>query len=229
MGFLWNFLIPLVQILVYILVFTAIFKPGIPHYEIYITAGMIAWIWFSESLQDGSGTLVANGDLLKKIYFPRSVLPITIVLSKTVNFFITLAIFFAIVFIMGFGVSVEALILLPVAIILFLLFMIGCSLLFSALNVFLRDIQYIITVTLMAWVWITPIMYVPGNIDSALLNAIIKINPLTYFIGMFQDILYWKTAVSMTNLAVCAVLTVVALVVGILVFRHLEKDFAEVL
>ena len=229
LGFIWNFIVPLVQILVYIMVFSAIFKPGIDNYAIYLTAGMIAWLLFSESLVDGSGTLVANSDLLKKIYFPRSVLPISIVLSKLVNYVITLAVFFIIVAVMDFGVSYEALLLLLPCIIIFVIFLIGAALFLSAINVYFRDVQYIVSVAMMAWIWLTPIMYVRDQFDNAIFNFIIKFNPMTYFIDMFQAILYWKVAPTGITITLCILMAVVSLVVGSLVFKLLEKKFAEVL
>lgn len=229
LGFLWNFITPLVQILVYILVFTSIFKPGIDNYAIYLTVGMIAWILFSESITDSSGTMVANSDLLKKIYFPRSVLPLSIIFSKVVNYLITLAILFIIIAVTGFGVNWVALLTLPLVLILFLVFIMGLGLALSALNVYFRDVQYIVTVVLMAWIWLTPIMYVRDSIDNALLNAILTINPMTYFIQLFQDVLYWQAVPGITTWLICLGLALASIILGSLVFKHLEKDFAEVL
>ena len=229
LGFLWNFITPLMQIFVYIMVFSIIFKPSIPHYEFYLTAGMIAWIFFSESVSDGSGIIVSNSQMITKIYFPRSILPISSVLSKMVNFLIMLAIAFIIFLGSGFGLDAQSLLMLIPAIVIYLLFLIGITLLLSALDVYFRDIQYIVSVILMVLIWMTPIMYVRSDYSDPLLNTVLSINPMTYFIEMFQDILYWKVIPSLTSLLICAGLSMGFLVVGIIVFRHLEKNFAEVL
>ena len=229
LGFLWNFIVPLVQILVYILVFSNIFKSGLDNYAVFLTSGMIVWIMFSESLVDGSGMLVGNSEMLKKIYFPRSVLPISMVLSKLVNFFIMLAIFFIFIAVMDFGASWQALLCLFIAIPIFLLFLIGLTLFLSSINVYLRDIQYIVSVIMIALIWLTPIMYVRDQFDNALLNTLLTINPMTYFIEMFQSILYWQTVPSLSSVCICLGIALISLFVGILVFKLLEKDFAEVL
>ena len=228
LGFFWNILMPLVQIVVYILVFTQVFKPSLDNYALYLTTGMIVWIWFADAITESSGTMVVNSDMLKKIYFPRSVLPISVILSKTITFLITLGILFAILIGTGFGLSVYAL-FVPVAMIIMMVFMLGFSLILSSLNAYFRDVQYIVAALMMAWIWITPIMYVKDNFDSALMNAVLSLNPLTYLFELFQDALFWKCLPDIGTLLICIGIAVTSLVLGIIVFRHLEKDFAEVL
>ena len=229
LGFIWNFITPLMQILVYVLIFTIVFKPGIDNYAIYLISGIVIWNWFAESSTEGAGMFVGNSDLVKKIYFPRAILPISLVLSKMVNFLIMLVIFFIIIVSTGFGISLEMLLYLPIAIVISLFFIIGISLLLSSLNVYLRDIQYIVTVVLMLWFWITPIMYTVKNIDDVLINTILRYNPMTYFVELFQDIFYWKTAPDVSTVLICLLLSVVSVAVGSFVFKRLEKNFAEVL
>ena len=229
LGFLWNFIVPLVQILVYALVFSTIFRSGLEHYAVFLTSGMIAWILFSESLIDGSGTLVANSDMLKKIYFPRSVLPISILLSKFVNYVITMMIFFIFVAAINFGVSWQALLCMLFMVPIYLVFLAGIVLMLSAINVYLRDIQYIVSVMMVALIWLTPIMYVRDQFDNELLNVLLTINPMTYFVEVFQSILYWKAVPSVSLICTCLIISAVSFAVGCLIFNHLEKDFAEVL
>ena len=229
LGFLWNFITPLVQILVYIIVFSAIFKPNIENYPLYLTSGMIVWIYFSDSLSEGSWILMGNSEMLKKIYFPRAVLPIAQVLSKLVNFIIMLIIFYVIAIITGFGISWETLLLLPVITIVYIAFIIGVTLIVSALDVFFRDIQYIVTVSLMALVWLAPIMYSRSAVDNELLSTLLSINPMTYFIEYYQKLLYWKTVPTFSDLLVCLIISICSVILGVLIFNYLEKDFAEVL
>ena len=229
LGFFWNFILPLIQILVYIVVFTQIFRSELDNYAVYLVSGMVLWIWFADSLSEGSGTIVANGDMVKKIYFPRSILPITITLSKMVNFIITLGIFFIIIAILDHGFNPIALLCLPLAIVISLFFILGFTIMLSAINVYLRDTQYITTVILMAWIWATPIMYSRDFIESTIISQFLSINPMTYFVSMFQDILYWKQVPDLFDVAVCLVLATIMMIVGALVFRYLERDFAEVL
>ena len=229
LGFIWNFITPLVQILVYIMVFTTVFHPMIDNYAIYLMAGMTIWIWFSESLVEGSGTFVSNSDMIKKIYFPRSVLPISVVLSKLVNFIILSVIFLIIIAIVGHGISFEALLLMPLIIIISFIFITGFVMTLSAINVYFRDIQYIVSVIMMAWVWMTPIMYSTDAIDDKLLLTIVSLNPMTPIVELYQDVFYWKMVPSLETLLICIGIALLTLLIGIVVFKHLEKDFAEVL
>ena len=229
LGFLWNFITPLIQIMVYIIVFSAIFKPDIENYPLYLISGMMVWIWFSESSTDGSGTLVANGDMLKKIYFPRSVLPLSIVLSKMVNFLIMIVLYAVIAAVMNYRLSIEALFCLPLIIVITFFFIFGFVLMMSAIDVFLRDVQYILSVLMMALVWMTPIMYSSEGIENGLLNTILTLNPLTYVVHLYQSVFYWRSVPSMTDLCVCVICAAVLMIVGVLIFKKLEGSFAEVL
>lgn len=229
LGFIWNFLTPLVQILVYVMVFTTVFRPELDHYAIYLMAGMGVWIWFSESLSEGSGTFVVNSDMLKKIYFPRMVLPISVVVSKMVNFFILTVIFMVVIGVLDHGFSPIALLMFPVAVLITFVLILGLILIFSSINVYFRDVQYIVSVLLMAWIWLTPIMYTANMTDDKLINFILTVNPMTRIVELYQDIFYWQTVPDAGVLVITAVMAIVTLFVGYLVFHFLERDFAEVL
>ena len=229
LGFIWNFITPLIQVLVYIMVFTSIYHTTLDNFAVYLVSGMAIWIWFSESLSEGSGTFIANSELVKKIYFPRSVLPLSTVLSKMINFLILLGIFFIIILATGHGFNFIALLYLPLFVAISFIFILGMTLILSSLNVFARDIQYIVTVLLMAWIWVTPIMYSREMITDELINNLLGLNPLTYIVEGYQEILYWKAAPDLFDIAICVLISVVTLVLGIVIFRHLEASFAEVL
>jgi len=228
LGFIWNFVLPLVQILVFIIVFGALFKNPMEHYPLYLISGMIVWIWFSESINEGSGIMVANSDLLKKIYFPRMVLPISVVTSKMINFLILLLFALVVAGIMKGGLSIN-LLFLPVIVAITYVMILGLTLILSALDVFFRDVQYIMAAILMAWIWATPIMYDNNMIHSDLLNKIIELNPMTYFVNMFHDVVYKGNAPGLENTLMALAIAVVVLIVGIIVFHRLERRFAEVL
>lgn len=228
LGFIWNFILPLIQILVFIVVFGAIFKNQVEHYPLYLISGMVFWIWFSESIGEASGVMVSNSDLLKKIFFPRMILPISTVTSKMVNFLIL--VFFAIIVmaIMKQGLTIN-LLYLPVIMAISYVLILGLSLILSALDVFFRDVQYIVTALLMAWIWATPIMYMTSTINNELLTTVCKYNPLTYFVEMYHDVLYYGNAPNLENMLIALAIAIVVMIVGVIVFRRLEGKFAEVL
>ncbi len=229
LGMLWNFILPLMQILVYVMVFSIIFKQDIERYYVYLIVGMIPWILFSDSISCGSGSVVENSSLVTKIYFPRLVIPVSIIISKLVNFLISLVIVFVVLVVSGHGINPISLSVLPLAIICILLFTLGLTLVLAAANVFMRDIQYLITVLLMMWIWLTPIMYVQDFVDNDFIQCVLNINPLTYLINMFQDALYWKVIPDFSTIGICVIESILILVIGLVIYNKYSSDFAEVL
>lgn len=229
LGFLWNFVLPLMQIIVYILVFTIIFRQNIEHYYVYLIVGMVPWFMFSDSVNYGSGSVVDNSQLITKIYFPRSVIPVSIVISKLVNFAISMVFVFIVLIAGGHGLDPIALIGLPLAVACLFLFSMGLTMILAALNVYMRDVQYLVSVILMMLIWMTPIMYVHSFVDNDFFQMILAINPLTYIVELFQDVLYWKVLPSWDIALIATVESLVALCAGMYVYAKLSVDFAEVL
>lgn len=226
LGMLWTFLNPLCQILVYTFVFSVIFPSGMDKYYIYLTVGTIPWTFFSEALGQGAGSIVANGDMTKKIYFPREVLTIASVTAKFINMLLSFVIIFLVLFISGVGVNPFVLYwLIPVLIAEYFVAL-GFTLLFSAITVYLRDMEYIVGVLLMAWIWATPIMYSLDGRSPAIVN-LLKINPMTEIIESFHSILYYKVMPSVGSIGWSLLIGLLLLLIGELVFIELEGNFAE--
>ena len=228
LGFTWNLILPMMQILVYVMVFSLIFRQNLEHYYAYLIAGMVPWIMFSDSVSAGAGSVVDNAQLVTKIYFPRTVIPISIVLSKFVNFAISMVIVF-IVLACDHGFDGVALCMLPLAILCILLFSLGLAMLLAAADVYMRDVQYLITVILMMWIWMTPIMYSSVGIDSTLINTILSINPMTYLIDLFQHALYWKTLPESMTVLIAVLESIAIFLIGSAIYERYSEDFAEVL
>ena len=160
MGFLWNFINPLCQILVYILVFSMIYRSNLDKYYVFLIVGMMPWNFFSESIGQGAGCVFAQGDMVKKIYFPREVLVISTVTSRFVNFLINYLVAFAIILFSGLGFQFRIILMyLPAIMILEYIFTLGLALILASTDVYFRDIEYMTGVVTMAWIWLTPIMY----------------------------------------------------------------------
>ena len=113
LGFLWTFINPLCQIIVYTIVFSVIVRSNLDKFYVYMIVGMIPWLFFDMSLRQGSGCVRYQGDMIKKIYFPREVLPVSCVTSNFINMLFCFVIVFAVLFISGIGVRIEALLYLP--------------------------------------------------------------------------------------------------------------------
>lgn len=225
-GFLWNFINPLCQIVVYIIVFSNIFRNDIDKYYVFLVVGMMPWNFFSESLGQGSGCIVHQADMAKKIYFPREVLPLSTVTSRFVNMCLTFIVMFIIIAVSGIGFSFSALKWLPIIMLGEYIIALGLTTLLSAITVYFRDIEHITGVVLMAWIWATPIMYSANTIDGWV-SVALRFNPMTYVINAYQSVLYYKTAPMGRDLELMFIFATCVLVFGELIFYRLEGGFAE--
>ena len=226
LGFLWTFINPLLQLLVYTLVFSVIMRMGIDRYYLFLFVALIPWIFFSASLTGGSGSILASKDMVKKIYFPREIMPISYVTSAFVNMLLSFVVIFAVVLVSGMGVNPVALLYLPVIMLVEYVLALGIALLASALTVYFRDLEYILGIIAMAWQFLTPVMYSSDLVPKKLL-PIWKLNPMTPVIEAYRQILYYKEVPHLDTLLNASILGVVTLVVGYGVFRKLQKGFAE--
>ena len=145
LGFLWTFLNPLLQLVVYTIVFSTIMRVDIDKYYIYLFVGLIPWIFFASSIQVGAVSIMMNKDLIKKIYFPRIILPIVTTNSAFMNMFYSMIVVLLIVLVSGIGFS-KYVLLLPIVMIVQYILVLGMTFIFSALNVFFRDLEYILNI-----------------------------------------------------------------------------------
>ena len=190
LGLGWSLLNPLLLMLVYTAIFGALFKSQKPQFPIFILSGLLAWNFFGTSLPGATLSIVGNSNLVKKTRFPNSLLPLSVVISGLINYLISLVLLFG--FMVAYAHPVgPSLLLLPVLILAQFAFTAGLSLLLSSLNVFFRDIEHFLGIVLTVWFFATPIIYPREAIQgSAVASFIIKINPMTWLIGSYQDIFY---------------------------------------
>ena len=226
LGMLWALLYPLFQIAIYTFVFGVIFPSSIENYYIYLTAGIVPWTFFSEAVGQGAACITSNSNLATKIYFPREVLPISAVLAKFINMLLAFIIVFLFIIIGGVGIKPAAIWFLPIIMIAEFLLCTGFTLFFSAITVYIRDMEYIVGILMMAWIWGTPIMYSMDNL-SPILKTILLCNPMTSIIQSYHAVLYYKTLPDAMYTIITWVSAILVLVIGELVFAHLEGDFAE--
>lgn len=226
LGFLWTFINPLCQIIVYTVVFSIIVRNDLDKFYVYMIVGMIPWLFFDMSLRQGAGCIRYQGDLVKKIYFPREVLPITCVTSNFINMLFCFILVFAVLLVSRIGFEIRALLwLLPVMLIEYMLAL-GFTLIFSAGTVFFRDLEHIVTVILMVWIYATPIMY-PMEIIPNSINWIFKLNPMSAIIEAYHSILYWREVPAGNQILYAAVFAVAILTIGEFLFAKLDNNFAE--
>lgn len=225
LGFLWTLLNPLLMLLVYSLVFQFVFRTGIEHYSIYLFICLMPWNTFANTIAIGTTCVSNNASILKKVYFPREILPLSVVISNTIQYFFSAVIIFIALLVSGVGVSWYAL-LLPVIVLIQSIFSLGIVMILSAANVYVRDVQYIMNPVMMIWMYACPILYSISMIPERFLK-IYKLNPMVTIMQGYQDILYSKTWPDFKNLGIVFLISIVVLVIGYLVFNKLQRRFAE--
>ena len=226
LGFLWTFINPLLQLVVYTLVFSNIMRSGIEHYSMFLFVALIPWLFFSASLTGGASCILMNKDLVKKIYFPRRVIPISYVTSAFVNMLLCLVVVFGALVVSGIGINGYVLLYLPAVMIVEYIFALGIAMLFSALTVYFRDLEYILGIVSMAWMYLTPVMYSSEMVPEKYI-MLFNLNPMTSIVKIYRDILYYKTVPDLTVLGQALIIGVVFLIAGNIAFGILEKHFAE--
>lgn len=226
LGFLWTFINPLCQIIVYTLVFSRIFRMDIERYYLFLTVVMIPWVFFSSSLAGGSMAVVSQQDLVKKIYFPREVLPISYVTSCFVNMLLSFVVVFAVIAVSGNGFAPDAVACLPAVMLSEYVLCLGFALIISACTVYLRDLEHIVGVLLMAWIYLTPVMYDISFVPEDLL-PVFRMNPMTPVAVAYRQILYYKQVPDLANLSTALFTGIAFIVVGAAVFSRLQKNFVE--
>lgn len=225
LGVLWSFINPLLQIAVYALVFQVILKSNIENYTVFLCCGLIPWQYFSAITLRGAAVIIDNGNVIKKVYFPRAILPLSIVTSEGVNFLISTIIILGFVLFQGVGLSVYALWYFLILAIQFIL-SVGVSLIVSSICVYFRDLLHILGILMQLLFYATPIVY---SIDSVPENFqwIVRLNPMSYLIEGYRNIFYYKTSPNFEGLLIAFVMGCILLVFGYFIFRKLEKKFAE--
>ncbi len=226
LGFLWTFINPLCQIVVYTIVFSIIIRSELEQFYVYMITGMVPWLFFDMALRQGTGCVRYQGEMVKKIYFPREILQIACVTSNCINMLFCFVIVFLVIAVSGVGICMAALVWLPLVMGIEYLLALGFSLLVAAGTVYLKDLEHIVTVFLMAWIYLTPIMY-PINIIPENILWIFHVNPMTAVIGAYHTILYWKTAPDLSELLYAFLFGIVLVIIGEAVFVKLSDNFAE--
>ena len=226
LGFLWTFINPLLQLLVYTYVFSIVMPNNIEKFYLYLFIGLIPWLFFSGSLTGGAACIINQKDMVKKIYFPREVMPIAYVASNFVNMLLCFIVIFGVVIVAGVGISPVACLYLPIIWAVEFIMCLGGAMLTSALTVYFRDLEYILGIVTMAWMYLTPVVYSIDMVPERL-RPFMNLNPMTPVIVAYRDILYSRQIPEISTLANGFILGVIVLVVGYVVFQKLQRGFAE--
>jgi ABC-2 type transport system permease protein len=192
LGFAWSLLNPLLYLVVFYIAFEKILGSGIPSFPIYLLSGLLVWNLFSIGLSAATGSVVANSGLVKKVSFPREILPLAAIGSTLIHFFLQSLVLFVVLAIVRWNVAWAYVPLLPVALVALLLLTASLGILFSALNVYLRDTSHFLELALLAWFWVTPIVYAFELVGAreGWFTKVWMANPVTPIVLVFQRAIY---------------------------------------
>lgn len=226
LGFFWSFLNPLLQLMVYTFVFSIIMRNNIEKFYLFLFVALVPWMFFSSALNTGAGCIINQSNMIKKIYFPREILPIVNTTSAFVNMLLSFVVVFAVLIVSGYGVNLSVLLYLPLIMALEYILTLGMVFLVSCITVYLRDIEYVLTIVTMAWQFMTPVMYSSDMVPERFLT-LFNLNPMTPIVEAYRKILYYKSAPDFSTMMSSVLFSIVFLVVGVLVFEKLQKGFVE--
>lgn len=232
LGFLWTLLNPLLQVLVFTVVFQVLLPTPIPHFPVFILIGILAWNFCLSSVMASIHSVVGNADLVRKVYFPREMLPLSGVLASLVHFVLALSLIFAFVPLSGLPITPLAA-WVPITLVFQTAFVAGLGLLLSAVSVFFRDTEAIMDVAMLAWFFLTPVFYpldvlfdkTIGPVNLGWLMHVL--NPMASFISTYRLVLIDLSPPDPAFLGRTFLTSAVVLIVGYTIFKWLEPRFGE--
>ncbi|CAH6808573.1 Transport permease protein [Vibrio chagasii] len=233
LGGLWMVLNPLAMVLVYALILSQIMTAKLPEvstqyaYPIYILSGVIGWTLFAEVLGRCLTVFIDNGNLLKKMSFPKLALPLVVVGTGFVNFFLMFVAMFAVFGVLG-HLPFHALHWLPLLVLITVGLAVGIGLFFGVLNVFMRDVGQVLNVVLQFWFWLTPIVYMLSIVPEKY-HWLMMLNPMTGVVMGYHNVLLYDKTPDFSLLIYPSVFAVTSLVLAMVLFKKASEEMADVL
>ncbi len=231
LGYFWVIFNPLAQMLVMSFAFSIVLRVPtyasihIP-YSIFLFVGLLPWNLFASSIASASGSLVANASLITKIYFPRSILPLATVAAKIVDFTIALIVLVSFLIWYQIPITIHILWVIPIFFIQ-QIFTIGLSLFFASTNLLYRDIQHILNLLLLIWLYITPVFYSTDMVPPQF-KFIYQLNPISVIINAYRQTVLAGGMPSLNSLWIASIVSLLVLYLGLLFFKKQEKYFADI-
>ena len=231
LGFVWSFVNPLLLLLIYSFVFTVVLPnetKDIQPYALFMFCGILPWTWFSSSLSDAAGSLIAGGNLIKKVLFPAEVLPIVSVLTNMVHFFLGLPILILFLIVYQRPPDPWDLVWFPIAVIIQLLFTAGLAVFLASIAVHFRDVRDILANILTLWFFATPIIYPWFQPNVQKFRLLFNVNPFTHLAVSYQEILFFNGPIGHWKwLLALGGYSVVQFLAAYWFFDRLRDSFAE--
>lgn len=233
LGGLWMIINPLAQVAIYALVLSNVLAaklPGIDNkyaYAVYLMAGMLAWSYFAEIISRCLTLFIDQGNLMKKMRFPRITLPVIVAGSCLLNYVLLFASILLVFAALGQWPHWQMLWLIPLTLVVTAL-AVGLGLILGVLNVFVRDVGQVIPILLQVWFWFTPIVY-PVNIIPEQFKGVMGINPMLPIVTAYHDVLVYARAPDLQSMAVTAAVAAGLMLLGLFMFRRAAPEMVDVL
>ncbi len=232
MGWIWGLIHPLVLLASWTFVFGTLLGttiPGVTNYPLYLFAGMLPWLLFSETVQRSSSSLIEHANLITKTVFPAEIVPLSVFLSTLVSHALALILLVAAAGIWLNQISVF-LFLLPIYVFVIGLMAVGMGWIVASLNLFVRDTAQVVSVILTFWFWLTPIFVDEGRYRKrAWAGYLLDANPIAYIVRAYRAMLTGTGPPNPVDLVIAAAFGAAMFVIGGLFFRHMKRGFADVL
>lgn len=225
LGVVWSLLYPLVLTVFFSVVFTFLAPNPIPNYPVFFLTGLLPWNFFSLAVISGTMSITGNSALVNRLRFPREILPLAVTSANAINFLIALAPLAVLMAVFRTPFT-PALIWLPVIFVMQFGLTLGLVLLFAALNVYLRDVQQFMEVAMLPWFFLTPVVYQLPT-EGVIPQLALWLNPMAGLVTHYRQVAYIGAAPDLGLLVVSGLEAVLALGVGLLVFRRLSRNFAD--
>ena len=224
LGYLWTLLSPLISMTITTFVFATIYRTNIQDFAIYLFSGMLVFSFFRDSLSLSSSVFLQNETLIKKVYLPRFLFPLTRVIFAGIDNISLFASLSLIIFVIG-GKFSFALIVIPIFYFMLFLFCLGFGLIFSVLSVYFRDLPYLINIALQGLIFLSPVFIKPTIFPSKL-NYLLKLNPITYYIDLFRYPLYKGVYPPILSVFICTFISIFSAIVGFKFFYKYENTIS---
>ena len=225
LGFAWSLLNPLLMMLVLYLVFSNLFKANQDHFALYLLIGIVSWRFLAIGSSASMGAIVGKSSLVTKIYIPRQVLVMSTVLSSFISSILEFLVLVPLLIILGAGIS-PYILLFPFIHVIYFLIVYGLSLILAALYVYYRDLNQIWDVLIQIGFFLSPIVYPLSTVPPAYLKYYL-LNPITALMQMYRDVLLYHQLPALGNAALTLGAGLILMDIGTMVFKRLERRFAE--
>ncbi|MBY0163293.1 ABC transporter permease [Cytobacillus firmus] len=225
LGLLWSYIYPIMMIVIYTFAFKVILRMTIENFALFVFVGLIPWNFVQSSISQSTNSIINNQSLVKKIYFPRAIIPISIVNANFLTLLISHLILFGAMYFYDVPIKLSILIL-PILWIILYFIVTGLSLLLSSITVKYRDISHIVDVIFMAWFYLTPVIYSLSMVPDPY-NSIIQLNPITNLIELFRTVLLDGEFPAVDEMLKTGLYSILLFIAGLFIFYKREKNFGE--